>query len=102
MSHISPKSLTGPAPHLICPGFPPVMICHMARQFIDFHTENTRTVKIITAALTKLHTCGKSSPSFRVLKGALSREFCGFLAQTILKLVAANLIHSEHLISLNI
>ena len=29
-------------------------------------------------------------------KGALSREFRRFLAQTILKLVVANLIHSEH------
>ena len=31
-----------------------------------------------------------------LFKGALSWEFRRFLAQTILKLVVANLIHSEH------
>ena len=30
------------------------------------------------------------------IKGATSRRFRGFLAQTILHLVVANLIHSEH------
>ena len=31
-----------------------------------------------------------------LLKGALPWGFCRFFAQTILKLVIANLIHSEH------
>ena len=31
-----------------------------------------------------------------IFKGATSREFCGFLAQIILRLVLANLIHSEY------
>ena len=36
------------------------------------------------------------SKSIATITEAMSRGFCGFLAQTILKLVAGNLIHSEH------
>ena len=66
---------------------------------MKYFSKNTCCVGVCSPTTPELHNNMAFIYTRFIFKGATSRGFCGFLAQTILELVVANLSHSEQLIT---